>query len=68
MFFTGSLSNSPKKSSKHFSAFSGHPVLVVDVPGDEADDTTDTTLAVFDGGMSEKISKLKMNESSNKNV
>lgn len=54
MFFTGSLSNSPKKSSKHFSAFSGHPVLVVDVPGNEADDTIDTTLAAFDGGMSEK--------------
>lgn len=41
-----------------------------DVPVDEADDTTDacTTLAVCDNGMSEKISKSKMKESSNKHI
>lgn len=37
---------------------------MVDVPVDEADDTTDacTTLAVCDDGMSEKLSKLKIKE------
>lgn len=54
LFFTGALSSSPKKSRRHFSAFSGHPV---DVLVDDADDTIDTTLAVFDGGMSKKNNK-----------
>lgn len=58
LFFTGALSSSPKKSRRHFSAFSGHPVpLLVDVPVDDADDTIVTTLAVFDGGMSKKNNK-----------
>lgn len=55
LIFTVSLLNSPKKIKQAFSAFFGHPLLMVDVPVDEADDTTDacTTQAVCDDGMSE---------------